>query len=235
MPGTNFPGMYSFDITTESVSSPTVHRLAIGRRVYSTNFPLTENPISEGGKWINGGTTGLDWSDVRTSPGLAFGATSTTTTPPFNDPTAVLSGTWGPIQECEGVVVVPASPADYQELELRLRTTVAAHAILGYEAIFSVTANPYVQVVRWDGGTTIDKFVYIADATGPRLNTGDRVRANVDASHVFRAWVNQGTGWQLIATSTPDATYQGNPGMGAWNHTALPFNFGFSSLSARAM
>src|SRR5438046_7973905 len=31
---------------------------------YTTNFPLTENPISEGGNWINGLTNGIDWSDV---------------------------------------------------------------------------------------------------------------------------------------------------------------------------
>ncbi len=29
---------------------------------YTTNFPLTENPISEGGHWINGGL--MDWTGV---------------------------------------------------------------------------------------------------------------------------------------------------------------------------
>src|SRR5215469_13635132 len=37
---------------------------------YTTNFPIAEDPISEGGKWINGKTIGLDWSDVATIPGL---------------------------------------------------------------------------------------------------------------------------------------------------------------------
>jgi len=40
---------------------------------YSTNFPRAESPISEGGKWYNGQTNGLDWANVRTSPGFAFG------------------------------------------------------------------------------------------------------------------------------------------------------------------
>src|SRR5215813_11451279 len=40
---------------------------------YSTTFPLTENPISEGGSWTNGGATGLDWANVQTTPGLSFG------------------------------------------------------------------------------------------------------------------------------------------------------------------
>ena len=38
---------------------------------YTTNFPLTENPISESGKWINGGVAG--WLNVRTTPGHVFG------------------------------------------------------------------------------------------------------------------------------------------------------------------
>jgi hypothetical protein len=38
-----------------------------------TNFPLTEDPISEGGNWIGGGTTGLDWNNVQTTPGFANG------------------------------------------------------------------------------------------------------------------------------------------------------------------
>jgi len=40
---------------------------------YTTNFPLTEDPISEGGKWINGKKDGVDWANVRTTPGFAFG------------------------------------------------------------------------------------------------------------------------------------------------------------------
>jgi len=40
---------------------------------YTTHFPLTENPISEHGHWINGRTTGLDWGDISTTPGSAIG------------------------------------------------------------------------------------------------------------------------------------------------------------------
>ena len=40
---------------------------------YTTNFSLAGNPISEGGRWLNGPTDGLDWTDGRTAPGFAFG------------------------------------------------------------------------------------------------------------------------------------------------------------------
>src|SRR5579863_9874268 len=42
-------------------------------RTYTTRFPLTENPISEGGNRINGKKDALDWTDVRTISGFAFG------------------------------------------------------------------------------------------------------------------------------------------------------------------
>src|SRR3954469_6801107 len=44
-----------------------------GTPAYSTSFPLTENPISEGGAWTTGGRVGLDWQDIRTDRGVAFG------------------------------------------------------------------------------------------------------------------------------------------------------------------
>jgi hypothetical protein len=45
-------------------------------RTYSTRFPRAENPVFEGGTWINGETAGVDWANVRTTPGLAFGTES---------------------------------------------------------------------------------------------------------------------------------------------------------------
>src|SRR5207302_6427155 len=74
---------------------------------YSTNFPRAENPISEGGKWYNGQTNGLDWANVRTSPGFAFGTEIGGSRPEpqkYDDSTALLEGTWGPSQTVQGTV-----------------------------------------------------------------------------------------------------------------------------------
>src|SRR5881394_3942288 len=97
------------------------------KQSYSTNFSATENPISEGGKWINGGTTGRDWGNVQSTPGLAFG-TNVSSAPPYDDSTAVLAGTWGPNQMAQATVfTVSQTPAIGEEVELRLRTTITAH------------------------------------------------------------------------------------------------------------
>src|SRR5246127_4853048 len=45
-------------------------------RSYSTRFQHDEDPISEGGKWINGGKDGIDWYNVITKNGFAHGEVS---------------------------------------------------------------------------------------------------------------------------------------------------------------
>ena len=67
------------------------------KRSYSTRFQLDEDPISEGGKWINGGKDGIDWFNVITKNGVAYGAV---TQGEYTDPTALLTGHMG--QEPEG-------------------------------------------------------------------------------------------------------------------------------------
>ena len=52
----------------ESATTP----CATASSAYSTNFNSTENPISEGGKWVDGRIVGLDWNNPRTLPGQAF-------------------------------------------------------------------------------------------------------------------------------------------------------------------
>jgi hypothetical protein len=62
------------------------------QKSYSTRFPLTGNPASESGHWIDGGSVGPDWANVRATPGLAFGGAPGSTA--YNGSTAVLAGTW---------------------------------------------------------------------------------------------------------------------------------------------
>jgi hypothetical protein len=42
-------------------------------RSYSTRFRLDEDPISEGGIWINGRKDGIDLTDVIAKNGVAYG------------------------------------------------------------------------------------------------------------------------------------------------------------------
>jgi hypothetical protein len=202
-------------------------------RSYSTNFPGTENPISESGKWTNGGTTGLSWANVQTMSGLAFG-THVSGGPPYSDPTAVLTGTWGSNQKAQATVhTVNQSSKIYEEVELRLRTTIASYSITGYEINFRCTSDgsQYVQIVRWNGSQ--NNFTHVKDASGPGLHDGDVVMAtaigNTITGYINRTQVVQGT----------DAKYMnGSPGIGFYNQggtIADNSNYGFTSFTTSDM
>jgi len=40
-------------------------------RSYATHFQLDEDPLSEGGIWLKGGSDGIEWTDVGTKNAVA--------------------------------------------------------------------------------------------------------------------------------------------------------------------
>lgn len=186
---------------------------------YSTYFPLTENPISEGSVWINGLAVGLDWSDIAVNvAGRTVGTQSGLLG--ANDSIAVLRGIWGPEQTVTQVVRTINQPAGnvFEEFECLLRFSLIAHAASGYEVLFSVNKN-YVQVVRWNGGGG-GTFVLIDAAALPALVTGDTIKATIRgiSPPTITAYVN---GVSLLSVtddgSHGGAAYSaGSPGMGLY-------------------
>ena len=121
------------------------------KRSYTTRFRLDEDPISEGGKWINGGKDGIDWFNVITKNGVAYGAV---TRGEYTDPTALLAGTWGKNQKVKARVFSRNQTEKYyQEVEIRLRSTLSPHRCTGYEVFWRClkTPNAYAEIVRWNG------------------------------------------------------------------------------------
>jgi hypothetical protein len=124
---------------------------------YTTNFPLLENPIYEQGAWISGGVAGINWTNVRTTPGIALGTMpgNASGDAQYADSTAVLAGTWGPDQTAQATISVSNAsddPGVFEEVELRLRTTITLFSITGYEVNCSVSTNPnnfYLQIRSW--------------------------------------------------------------------------------------
>ena len=200
-------------------------------RTYTTNFSATENPISEGGNWINGGAVGLDWANVRTTSGLAYGTQGGSGA--YDDTAAILSGTWGPDQSVQATVYTTNQSSDpvYEEVEFRLRSSISAHSNTGYEITFRcLYGSGYVQIVRWNGA--LGSFTYITNAaTGPYngIQTGDVLSATITGNLII-GYVN---GIEVIRGT--DSTYTtGNPGIGFFLQGASTRNpdFGFTSFSA---
>ncbi|HTI72494.1 MAG TPA: hypothetical protein VMF06_21140 [Candidatus Limnocylindria bacterium] len=180
-------------------------------RSYATDFSSAENPISECGNWINGASVGVDWADVAVTNGMAIGLESGSTG--YDDATALLTGIWGPNQTASATVFAThrMSGNVYEEVEIRLRSSLSPHRCTGYEVLFSLKpdAGCYVQIVRWNG--PLGDFTYVATTGGPQyvLHSGDTVKASV-TNQTITACIN-GT---AVLQGTDTHFAGGSPGIG---------------------
>lgn len=202
---------------------------------YTTNFATPQNPLSEGGRWINGKTDGLDWSDcaavfqggVHYAAGLQNGAAQ----PDFTDATALLTGAWGPNQSVS-CTFHGAGISAFKEAEIRLRSTITPHVNKGYEIDFSVSAaSPYIVVVRWNGA--VGDFTDITP--GPpdlvdSLHDGDVIFASIIGTTIL-VKLNGVT----IYNFTDNSYATGNPGIGfsVPNTSGVDTSYGFTSFTAQ--
>jgi hypothetical protein len=197
---------------------------------YMTKFLGTENPISEGGVWTNGGVVGLDWQDVQKNNGLGFG---TGTSSGYNDNVAHLSG-FPPNHYAQAAVhaVNGYDPQSSHEVELLVRFQITAHSARGYE-INCGWGGAYSQIVRWNGA--LSDFTLL-NATGPgfgALVEGDVIRATAVGATITATK----NGVQVLQVS--DSTWSdGDPGMGMFirpDPSAVLQNYCFSSFSAGSL
>ncbi len=204
---------------------------------YITTFPLTEDPISEGGLWINGETVGLDWTNVRTTSGMAIGTMPGNAGPPaqYADSTAILAGTWGPNQTAQATVaVVSASGTSgvFEEVELRLRTTITAQTNSGYEINCSVKpSDPYMQVVKWHG--PLASWTQL-DGREVGCVNGDIIKATITGTSptVINVYKNGSLIMSVTDSSSPYTS--GSPSIGFYlqGATGLIGNYGLASFTA---
>jgi hypothetical protein len=205
-----------------------------GVRTYTTNFAAVESPISEGGRWVNGGTNGLDWSDVWSTGGKGIGRQTGAS---YTDATALLTGTWSANQQGTATVFTSGTVSEecYPEVELRLRSTISAHVNRGYEISFKVSqsGSAYLIIVRWNG--PLGDFTYLLKSIGAQygVKNGDIISAKV-VGNVITAYKNG-----VVMGSASDNTYaDGAPGMG-FNLATAPMGcagsndkYGYTQFSA---
>jgi len=204
---------------------------------YSANFSRGESPLSDGGRWLNGKTDGLDWTDVHTIPGFAFGTEIGGKRPApqkYDDSTAILKGAWGPDQTAQATVRSLNSNLDgkvNEEVELRLRSSISPHNCTGYEVMFRCAKTPqaYCNIARWEG--PLGKFTMLKENYGTQygVQTGDVVKASL-IGNVLTVWIN---GVQ-VTRITDDKFKNGSPGIGFYleGATGVIGDFGFTSLMA---
>jgi subtilisin family serine protease len=201
-----------------------------GGASYTTNFPATENPISQGGMWINGKAVGLDWNNVQTTPGKAFAAAFVGG---YDDPIAVLNTTFTANQYAQGTVYRAAgySPSTNHEIELLLRFRITPDTARGYEILWGHGGE--LNVVRWNG--PYGSYTPLLGTIGPNIGAavdGDVLRGEI-VGNVVRVYKN-GT---LVATTPADNTFaDGQPGIGFWPRPGATLqSFGWKSFSAGSL
>lgn len=202
-------------------------------RSYSTRFENDEEPISEGGMWLNGRKDGIDWCDVLVNNGHAYGEVTRMAAAEkrteqalegaaatsegevqgdYDDPTAVLTGTWGRNQAGRATVY-SVDPTDefFQEVEIRLRSTIRPNWCSGYEVFWrcSKSEAAYAEIVRWNG--KIADFTSLARAVGPGFGVkhGDIVEATIVGNEI-RSYIN---GVEVLS-ARDDRFSEGSPGVG---------------------
>lgn len=226
---------------------PTVQR-PLALTDFFTNFLANEAPISESSKWLNGLADASDWMDVDTTNAVdgVHRAVGHDVVSGFNDPTAILKPsfrTFGNDQYVEGVIYKQAGyvpTGTYHEAELRLRTTLTAHSISGYEVLFAyndpaIKSDGYA-VVKWRGG--LGAFDTIIDQDGhivPPIADGDvfRVELRGTVMKVFQNGVQLDTDIDLTVAGSLTVIASGNPGVGYFPQTAGGASkFGWRSFKA---
>jgi hypothetical protein len=204
-------------------------------RSYANSFDVDDAPLSDGGMWLNGGTDGVDWVDVIVKDGKAYGGRSRMAVAEqraeqgnleggeaaapmgdYDDPTAILAGEWGPDQHGRATVY-SVNPTDeyFQEVEIRLRSTMDPKHCRGYEVFWRCLQEEggYAEIVRWNG--PIGDFTSLKRLQGAEYGVkhGDVIEATV-IGNVLTGYVN---GVEMISV-TDDVYTDGAPGIG--------FNFG---------
>jgi hypothetical protein len=171
---------------------------------YQSSFLLTENPISDGGRWHN---NGLDWNNVQTANGKAFGTILVPSG--YSDSYAWIDG-FGADHTVEATIFKDesASYTDSHEIAVHLRKTDGPNFSTGYEIGFPYQGRP--GPVRWNGA--VGDFTFV-NTTGPGydqpMKTGDAIKASI-AGSTISIFVNG-----ILVSQAVDSTFRtGAPATG---------------------
>ncbi len=202
---------------------------------YTTNFDLTESPISENGAWTH---LGQDWTTVATSGGFAYGTQALTPRSGasiYNDSYAYLTTPFPPDVSVSVTIHLPAGidTSTSHEAEILLRWADGQHTARGYECNLSYS-GAYAEIVRWNG--PLGNYTYMTpqgSGGGHVPHDGDVFKAQI-VGNTMTTYLN---GVQLN-TATDSMFTTGQPGIGFYrgaNGAGSIGDYGFSSFTATSL
>lgn len=196
-------------------------------RTYTTNFPLTENPISDGGRWTSGGVFGK--TDVQTAAGRAFGTMVSFNGSQYIDSCACLRG-FGADHEVF-CTISNNDAANGLEVEILLRADLTPEHAFLYE-LDCVYSDRAIHLARWDmTKENPNSFAELGKFMGGHvpLSNGDQVHAKIVGTVITCQYkrADRAAFSRLFTYDTArDAVRHtsGNPGIGFWNETGSASN-----------
>ena len=228
--------------------SPATSDHLTSQQRYTTNFPLSENPINEGGRWINGGIFGK--TDVQTTSGKAYGTMVSFNGSQFIDSCACLSG-FGPDHEVL-CTISNSGAVNGLEVEILLRADITPDHIFLYE-LDCVYKNLGIDLVRWDMTKANPNSFAVLRKSRTLLrgllggevpfSSGDQVYGKIVGTVITCRYkrVGEKAFSDLFAYDTaqdPVRYSNGNPGIGFWNDTGNASHrskFGWSDFIANTL
>ena len=225
------------ELLAQILPPPQNLRILTGKS-YTTSFPLTENPLSEGGAWHHlDPTLKVVRTEVLNGVHVAHG--TQTGSGGYDDSNAYLSG-FSQDHSIEGTVWVSpsiqASATPFTEIEVLLRwrddnppfsTPYGVTSATGYEININHTGQ-YLQLGSFKGPL-------LASAASPPVpKTGDKFKAqvvtNANGTATIKVYWN---GVEKINFTHSTPVLGGNPGVGFYiAGSGINNQFGFSSITA---
>ena len=204
-------------------------------QTYSTNFALTENPMSEGGAWVKASNV---WQDLQTIGGAVI-AKNYVTEGLYDDAYRYLGGFPSNNYSVVAEIYYPTKSALGGEVEILLRVTDGPNFIKCYEFLFNTGAGSW-QLVRWNGPMK-DITVIHPGGTLPTASQTAQIRADIVGSNIKLYWrASSSNSWTLLNGSggTNDGTHAtGKPGIGIYVHAedGNRMNVGLKSYTVTAL
>jgi hypothetical protein len=199
---------------------------------YSTTLSTPEGTLSEGGIWLSGGVTALDWTDFAVSGGFAVPKQSTSS-PNFDDSVVILDPAKfniGPNQYASAVIHRSANGLSGSvECELLLRATFGPHFMTAYEINLNFDGG-YLEVINVGGVTSGARGTVLGDfqmqnfgSVGFAIADGDFFEAQIIGSLVSVWLTHASTRTQYVNNfdvTTLAATYFATGSIGFGNYLA---------------
>lgn len=230
---------------SDEVNAVHVYKIpAAGLGAHTTAFPANENPVSEGGRWTNAGTSvGTGWHPVQTTGGVA--CASTFSTAAADDCIAIISGLNPARHRARATIrrVAGYAPVNGHECELIVGASMTSNAIDAYETLWAANASSCV-LVKWHGPMSGSSFMQLAvSSTVSPLVEGDEIWTDlivVNGNPVITCYCRgvlvltyTDTGGSFNGGPSVPGYTNGKPGMSFFARSGATLNsYGFKSFTA---